>query len=253
MPNRNLVQHHGKVREQLNAAVPMGLVRDDKLSAMAKAVALEIWSHAEGRHQSARSVAQALGIDKKTAFAAIAELQERGWLVREVHHKISEKGNRVWDREVWHLQMTNTPFTKEQHWSLSRTSTGPLDGPPPVRQTDRIEVKGRSAPEVHSDRRSEGELVRQTDQSGEDDPQRESEPDSESVSSSPRCYSTTHFRGATDPFASLPSGSSAQGGLFRVNQPAPWDEMPHFDAPPSRPTPKDRPLPKGVDPFTPVG
>ena len=85
MANRNLVEHEGDVRTVLNTAVPMSLVRDAELSALAKAVALEVWSHTKGRHQSAQSVADGLGINRKTVYPLLAELEARGWLVRVIH------------------------------------------------------------------------------------------------------------------------------------------------------------------------
>jgi hypothetical protein len=160
MPSRNLVQDRGNVRSQLNAALPMGLVRDRELSATAKAVAVEIWSHTEGRHQSASSVAEALSVNRKTVYSALAELERRGWLVRQSHYA-EGKTKPAWER--WHRQMTNTPFTKEQTLSLKRTGTCPSDGQVRVPETDTIEVQGRSAREVHSDLSSEGEAVRQAD------------------------------------------------------------------------------------------
>ena len=129
----------------------MGLVRDDELSAMAKAVALEIWSHVEGRHQSTYSVAEALKINRRTAAAAIAELQEHGWLVREIHFG-EPKGGKVptkpaWER--WHRQMSNTPFTEDQCTQYTDTSApGALH---PVHSVRLHRSTGRSAREVHFD------------------------------------------------------------------------------------------------------
>lgn len=261
MANRNLVRHQGNVREQLNAAVPMGLVRDDKLSVMTKAVALEVWSHTEGRHQSASSVAEALGINRKTVYPALTELEARGWLVREVHHKTSEKGNQVWEREVWHLQMTNTPFTEEETLSLKRTGVCPPDGQVPVHETDTIEVKGRSAPEVHSDHRSTREPVRQTDRSGGDDQPRESEHSpkfgscSEPGDSEPDPFSSDSSssrgdaqRRIADPFDSLATSASSSQGESWGNSTGEHESVPRPEswAPPVAPPDSGDPS----DPFS---
>ncbi|WP_156751652.1 helix-turn-helix domain-containing protein [Mycobacterium sp. 1245111.1] len=236
MPSRNLVKHHGNVREQLNAAIPMGLVRDDKLSAMAKATALEVWSHAEGRHQSTVSVAEALGINRRTATNAIAELQERGWLMREVHYGPPKDGKvptkPAWER--WHLRMTNAPWTADEMETLCTQYTAPCapSAHLPVHPVHNIEVKG-GVHEKCTPSRSEREAVHQMHSIGEGDPQRESEPDvfGESVSSSDphnvssidstphfdahfsdRISCTSHRIASSDaPVASLPSGSSALG------------------------------------------
>jgi hypothetical protein len=179
MSSRNLVQHHGKGREQLNAALPMGLVRDDKLSAMAKAVALEIWSHAEGRHQSTYSVAEALKINRRTAAAAIAELQTQRWLIREVHFGEPKDGKvptkPAWER--WHLQMTNIPFTEDQCTQYTGASApGALH---PVHSVHYIGVQGEVHEKCTSTNRSEGEAVHQVHCiPGKDDPWSSPIPDS---------------------------------------------------------------------------
>ncbi|WP_336879788.1 helix-turn-helix domain-containing protein [Rhodococcus globerulus] len=175
MPSRNLVQHHGKLGAhgpgggQLYASVPMELARDGKLSYLARSVAMYIWSHDEKWQQSASAVAKALGMDRGTVGKALAELEENGWFVREVHKIVGEKGKprTAWER--WHVQMTNRRFTTEEirelrapsdvratparsdqtcgphpHGGAGDTSAGGAD------RTRTIEVDLRNAPEVHS-------------------------------------------------------------------------------------------------------
>lgn len=174
MPSRNLVRHHGKLGAhgsgggQLYASVPMELARDGKLSYLARSVAMYVWSHDEKWQQSASAVAGALGMDRGTVGKALAELEEHGWLVREIHQTVGESGKprTAWER--WHVQMTNRRFTTEEirelrapsdvrttparsdqtcgphpHGGVGATSTGGADG------TRTIEVDLRNAPEVH--------------------------------------------------------------------------------------------------------
>lgn len=125
MAGRNLVQHHGERGAHgpeggtLYAGIPMELARDGKLSFLARSVAMYIWSHDEKWRQSASAVAGDLGMKRDTVSKALAELQESGWLVREVHQTVGPSGKpRVaWER--WHLQMTNRRFTEEQIRELS--------------------------------------------------------------------------------------------------------------------------------------
>ncbi|MGU3586054.1 helix-turn-helix domain-containing protein [Rhodococcus sp. C26F] len=147
----------------------MELARDGKLSYTARSVALYVWSHDERWQQSAAAVAEDLGMNRGTVGKALVELEERGWLVREIHQIIGESGKlrTAWER--WHLQMTNRRFTPDevqelreagdvlmkparskqtclrgQHLSAGETST------PRAGQTSTIEMEPRNAPEVHS-------------------------------------------------------------------------------------------------------
>lgn len=164
MGTRNLVKHHGNVRDGLNTALPTALARDGRLTAYARSVALYIWSHAPNFQQSAKAVAEALGIKRDTVSKALAELQAAGWLVREIHRK--DDGRPAWER--WHLQMSNQPFNQDQidarvNWHANHEvahetgtievqpgyarSTGtpcPPDGQPPARETGTIDVHLRS-------------------------------------------------------------------------------------------------------------
>jgi hypothetical protein len=124
--NRNLVKHHnerganGPEGGKLYAGIPTALARDGELSAYARSVALYVWSHTEDWHQSTVSVAEAIGTNRKQVSNARAELQERGWLVREVHYRPpgpSGKPRIAW--ECWHLQMSNIPFSPEEIVLLS--------------------------------------------------------------------------------------------------------------------------------------
>uniref|UniRef100_A0AB39U1H6 Helix-turn-helix DNA binding domain protein n=1 Tax=Mycolicibacterium phage Alyssa1 TaxID=3240801 RepID=A0AB39U1H6_9CAUD len=175
MANRNLVQHHGERGAHapggghLYAGIPMELARDGKLSYLARSVAMYVWSHDEKWQQSASSVADALSMDRGSVGKALAELQERGWLVREIHQTVGPSGKprTAWER--WHLQMTNRPFSSEEVSELSRPSDvratpAPSDqtcGPHPhggaddtrtggADETRTIEMQFRNAPEVHS-------------------------------------------------------------------------------------------------------
>lgn len=171
MANRNLVRHHGSLGAHapkggtLYASLPMELARDPELSVYARAVAVYVWSHDEKWQQSAAAVAEAVGVNRKTATAALAELQDRGWLVREIH-TAPGKTRPAWER--WHLQMTNRPFTPDEIRELSapegvrptdtlpgevsatRTRRCPSHGHVGGYQTDTIEVHSGVHPEVHS-------------------------------------------------------------------------------------------------------
>src|SRR4051794_37570453 len=120
MPGRNLVQHHGERGDhgpgggKLYAGIPIELARDGKLSYLARSVAMYVWSHDERWQQSASAVADALGMDRGTVGKALAELQDHGWMAREVHRIVGPSGKprTAWER--WHLQMSNRPFTPDQ-------------------------------------------------------------------------------------------------------------------------------------------
>lgn len=92
----------------------MELARDGKLSFLARSVALFIWSHDEKWGQSASAVAAALDMDRGSVGKALTELQEHGWLVREIHQTTGPSGKprTAWER--WHLQMTNRRFTADE-------------------------------------------------------------------------------------------------------------------------------------------
>lgn len=151
------------------AGIPMELARDGKLSFLARSVAMYVWSHDEKWQQSASAVAADLGMDRGTVGKALAELQEHGWMVREIHQTVGPSGKprTAWER--WHLQMTNQRFTSEEIQELSipsdvRATPAPsiqTCGPHPhggagdtstggVDDTRTIEMDSRNAPEVHS-------------------------------------------------------------------------------------------------------
>lgn len=147
----------------------MELARDGKLSFVARSVALYVWSHTEKWQQSASAVADALGMDRGTVGKALTELQEHGWMAREVHQTVGPTGKPRTAWECWHLQMTNRRFTPDEirelsspsdvratpaphtqtcgphpHGGAGDTSTGGADA------TSTIEVHSRIAPEVQS-------------------------------------------------------------------------------------------------------
>lgn len=182
MPNRNQVTHHGERGAhgpgggKLYAGIPMELAREGKLSYLARSVAMYVWSHDEKWQQSASAVADALGMDRGSVGKALAELQEHGWLVREVHRIVGPSGKARTAWECWHLQMTNRPFNLDEIRELSEPSdvrTTPARshqtcGPDPhggagetstggAGQTRTIEMDLRNAPEVHSSNAREGE------------------------------------------------------------------------------------------------
>uniref|UniRef100_A0AB39U2V2 Helix-turn-helix DNA binding domain protein n=1 Tax=Mycolicibacterium phage Maddie1 TaxID=3240809 RepID=A0AB39U2V2_9CAUD len=162
MANRNPVKHHGVLGShgpgggRLFASVPMALARDTELSAPARSVAMFVWSHDEKYQQSARDVADAFGMSRNTVAKALTDLQERGWFVRE---RITANS------EVWHLQMTNRPFTADEVSKLSRVAqelshlpstgseseppTGSPNEPPTGSGIEPHSSESRSAPEVH--------------------------------------------------------------------------------------------------------
>ncbi len=124
MGSRNLVKHRGLIDGKrgalaqdggfLYAGIPMSLARDVKLSANARSVALLIWSHDEKWQQSVADIAKSLGMGRNTVAAALSELEERRWMIREIHYKPGKKVERVWDFEIWHLQMSNIPFSPSE-------------------------------------------------------------------------------------------------------------------------------------------
>lgn len=121
------VIHHGNLGDnpdgtKLYASLPMALARDSRLTHAARSVALYVWSHAPSHHQSASDVAKAIGTTRKTVSNALKNLQDNGWLVRQPYWRT---GATTQSFEVWHLQVSNTPFTPEEVESLSR----PVDVP----------------------------------------------------------------------------------------------------------------------------
>jgi hypothetical protein len=118
MSTRHPVKHHGLTGGhgpnggRLYTSLPVELARDAQLSHVARSVALYVWSHDEKFQQSTYDVAESLGTARNTVRKALAELQERGWFVRERTAQNSER---------WHLQMTNRPFTADEVRELSGT------------------------------------------------------------------------------------------------------------------------------------
>lgn len=115
MAQRNKVEHHGVLGEmpsgkKLYASVPMELARDKELSPSTSRVALYIWSHGEDWDQSAKDVAENLGMDRGAVARALVDLQVHGWLIREI---VTRPGKEKPAGEKWHLQMSNTRFTPE--------------------------------------------------------------------------------------------------------------------------------------------
>jgi hypothetical protein len=139
MANLTLFRHHGERGAygpgggKLFAAIRMELARDGKLSYLARSVAMYVWSHDEKWQQSASAVADALDMDRGTAGKALAELQEHGWFVREIHQTVGPSGKprTAWER--WHLQMTNRPFTPDEIRELSAPSDVRVIPAPPAR------------------------------------------------------------------------------------------------------------------------
>lgn len=95
---------------KLYASVPMELARDPELSPAATRVALYVWSHNADFDQSAADVAKTLQMSRATVSRALADLQRRGWFIREI---VTRPGRDKPTGEKWHLQMTNTRFTPE--------------------------------------------------------------------------------------------------------------------------------------------
>jgi hypothetical protein len=118
-------------------------------------------------------------MDRGTVGKALAELEDRGWFVREIHQTVGPSGKprTAWER--WHVQMTNRPFTLEEIRILSevpdsdvRATPAPSDktcGPHPhggtggtrtggADGTRTIEVDSRNAPEVHSSNASKDQV-----------------------------------------------------------------------------------------------
>ncbi|MEV0360291.1 hypothetical protein AB0H71_29975 [Nocardia sp. NPDC050697] len=127
--NRFEVKHYGTLGEtpegaRVYASVPIELARDKRVSTAGRAVAVYVWSHTEGYRQSAAAVVEALGMSAEAVRAALGSLQANGWLVRQPHVK---PGNTRQSFEVWHLQMTNTPFTPERVAELSASVPPPAD------------------------------------------------------------------------------------------------------------------------------
>ncbi|UZG58229.1 GntR family transcriptional regulator [Rhodococcus opacus] len=127
--------HHGTLGADaehgtLYASAPMELARDARLSPMARSVAFYVWSHSNGFQISAVAIADALGVSRKPVGAALDNLQEHGWLVRQPYARPGKKQS--WER--WHLRLSNIPFTPEQIEELSQLVT--LDTDDTVSQND---------------------------------------------------------------------------------------------------------------------
>lgn len=208
MAQRNKVQHHGTLGEstdgkKIYASVPMGLARDEELHWHAKAVALYVWSHTADWNQSAADIAKSMKMDRATVGNALRRLQERGWLVRE---KLpSRPGKTKSAGEIWHLQLSNSPFTQEQiaQWGgpaatrnvgmrpagsdsnvgMRPTPTCGRDPHPPVDETRTVVVNSSSARSAHylSSESERGDLGSTVNSRVADAPgERETKKDSES-------------------------------------------------------------------------
>ncbi|WP_201409030.1 helix-turn-helix domain-containing protein [Mycobacterium paraintracellulare] len=121
MANRNRVKDHGAALG-LYARVPNGLAHDYELSAMAKAVALEVWSHAPKWEQSMTEIAKRLKTGRRQVTNAFDELEACGWLVREVV-KVDALGRPA--AEVWHRNVTNERLTARQVEALRGGTSTP--------------------------------------------------------------------------------------------------------------------------------
>jgi hypothetical protein len=211
MGHRNLVRHHGK--RDLYSAVPMGIARNGELSTATRSVALYVWSHSADWQQSAANIAEELGLGRNTVAAALTELQEHRWMVREVHHKIGPKGKAVWDWERWHLQVSNHPFTVEQVAALSvpcseREQTPAPNGSrlPALNQSTIGVEPGLDLPEVDP-REVEGEPAPNESRLGTDDPWSSSTSWPKSATPPTQDLRSSIFdpRAATDVVAATPS------------------------------------------------
>jgi len=89
----------------------MELARDRELSPATGRVALYIWSHNADWDQSAKDVAENLGMDRGAVARALLDLQVHGWLIREI---LTRPGRAKPVGEKWHLQMSNTRFTPQE-------------------------------------------------------------------------------------------------------------------------------------------
>ncbi|WP_280331528.1 MarR family transcriptional regulator [Nocardia wallacei] len=101
----------------LYAAIPMQIRRDSELSFKAKAIALHLWSESPKFRVSIAALAAETGLSRNTVSGAIDELQQRGWLVRQLIY--SRAGNEKPAGEVWHLQNANVPFSAAEVSRLS--------------------------------------------------------------------------------------------------------------------------------------
>ncbi|WP_158023539.1 hypothetical protein [Mycobacterium paraintracellulare] len=89
---------------------------------MAKAVALEVWSHAPKWEQSMTEIAKRLKTGRRQVTNAFDELGARGWLVREII-KVDSRGRPA--VEVWHRNLTNEPFSARQVEALRGGTSTP--------------------------------------------------------------------------------------------------------------------------------
>lgn len=187
-------------------------------------------------YRSQAQIAEAIGKSDRQVRDVLGQLRERGLIVR------TAKGNkRLGHADVYKLGSPE----RAGHYRNSKASGNDLDyrnsrgsgnGSPEVPQDHRNsrgsgndsdhrkseaglpEVSGvftgsPALPPNRSFTPDPGPIDPEMVGGGKDDLQGESEPDPESVSSSlPGATAPLIFRGATDPFASLPSSSSAQGG-----------------------------------------
>jgi hypothetical protein len=107
---RNQVVFHQSGRS-FYSPLPMGIARHPSMAASTVRVAAYIWSHDEKFRQSATQIAAAIGLHRDTVSSALDELQQFGWLVREIYTK---PGNRKPSYEKWHVQRDDAPWTAAQ-------------------------------------------------------------------------------------------------------------------------------------------
>lgn len=250
MANRNQVKDHGAAHG-LYARVPHGLARDYELSAMAKAVALEVWSHSADWQQSMTEIAPKLKTGRRQVSNAFDELQARGWLVRGIV-KVDSRGRPA--VEVWHRNLTNEPFSARQIDALRGETSAP-------------QALVTSAPEALHSSETSSETTSEKNQypTGTGD-----------LPDNGPNFGPWDFAGSVgDPFgiSSLPTGEGislpanpaeeqtqgsamkavekittrASGALVTSTPQAPpqWEVTEHFT-----PWPGDKPLPSPPDPFT---
>ncbi|WP_081231553.1 helix-turn-helix domain-containing protein [Mycobacterium avium] len=252
MSNRNRIRDHGTTDKQLFARVPNGLARDYELSAMAKAVALEVWSHDTKWQQSMKEIATRLKTGRRQVSNAFAELEAHGWLVREII-KADRRGHPA--VEVWHRNLSNEPFSARQVEALRGIPCAPEAQVhyPQEQPTCSPQVQVPCAPEAQHSSETSSETTSE-----------------KNLYPTGTGHSPTSEISARDPFAlrsvDLPVNTAeeqTQGSAMKAEENVPtcspgaqvtctsaeqaphWDVTEHFT-----PWPSGKPLPDIRDPFT---
>jgi hypothetical protein len=80
IPNRRPVRRLGTSPSESFTCIPNDLARDGEIDSSARSIAMYLWSHQDGWKVSAKSIGDALDIDRRTVARALGALSDKRWI-----------------------------------------------------------------------------------------------------------------------------------------------------------------------------